>query len=452
MLKPLPKLISNPFAAIRELTEVESLQAYIDLHSPVDSKGRYLHYDRYRFRFGAKLDHALAWSVVKAARKLQYSNVIDLGQPPAAGKIILTPTIQKAISQCDRNATNAALEWMCNKIGEQKHVEYLLNDLIEDEAISSSQLEGAATTTQNAKDMLKRKRQPRTPDEKMIIGNYRMMQYAWKHRNAPLSLELISELHSTGVENIDDEKYHPGHFRNVDTVVVEDGYGNVLHTPPPAATLESRLEELMAWVNSDHCETSSNKYIHPMVKATIIHFAIGYEHPFHDGNGRVARSLFYWFMFKHNFGAFRYIAISTLLKAAPIKYGKSYLYSEQDELDLTYFVEYQSEIIIRAIQSYMDEYHKTAADIEEFNVFLYDSGLFGKLSDKQKTIFQVAKNGRARDFTAQSVKENLGCSYNTASAALNGLVDKKLFKKSKVGREWHYYILPRKQIIDNWKQ
>ncbi len=55
---------------------------------------------------------------------------------------------------------------MCNKIGEQKHLDYLLNDLIEDEAISSSQLEGAATTTKVAKDMLKRERKPRSIDEK----------------------------------------------------------------------------------------------------------------------------------------------------------------------------------------------------------------------------------------------------------------------------------------------
>ncbi len=38
---------------------------------------------------------------------------------------------------------------------------------------------------------------------------------------------------------------------------------------------------------------------------------------------------------------------------------------------------------------------KTLRDIEEFNAFLYKSGLYGELSDKQRTIFLVAKNGRA---------------------------------------------------------
>lgn len=452
MLKAPPALIPNPFLELGKLNDPELFHDYMQLYSPVDPKGRYLHYDKYRFRFKNNMDHSIAWSIVKSARKVQYSYVISLGEPATTAKLLLTPMIQKATSECDRNTTNAALEWMCNKIGEQKHVEYLLNDLIEDEAISSSQLEGAATTTQTAKDMLKRKRQPRTPDEKMIIGNFKMMQYAWHCRNKPLSLELIADLHSTGVEGIDDDKYHPGNFRNVDTIVVADGDGNTVHTPPSAKNLEKRLQRLVEWVNSDHCETLSDKYIHPLVKAIILHFAIGYEHPFHDGNGRVARSLFYWLMFKHNFGAFRYIAISTLLKSAPVRYGKSYLYTEHDDLDLTYFVDYQSEIVIRAIQNYMKEYQKALSAIENFNVFLYESGLFSKLSDKQKAILQVAKSGRTIEFSAQSVRDSLGCSYNTAASALNGLVEKKLFQKKKVGREWLFSMVPPRQIMANWNQ
>jgi predicted transcriptional regulator len=48
--------------------------------------------------------------------------------------------------------------------------------------------------------------------------------------------------------------------------------------------------------------------------------------------------------------------------------------------------------------------------------------------------------GRALHFSAQSVRENQGCSYNTASAALNGLVEKKLFIKQKEGREWVFIM------------
>ena len=449
MIKLPPPVNKNPFEAIIK-DHVEKAGEYLSLSTPLDDKGRYLHFDKLRFRIPEGLDHGLVWSVVKNARQRQLSEVVKLGEPQKPCMLLLTPAIQMAISESDRHTTGAALEWMSSKIGEQKHMAYLLNDLIEDEAISSSQLEGAATTTKAAKDLLKRKRGPRTPDEKMIIGNFQMMQCAWKCREDNLSAELIAELHQVGVEGIDDDRYHPGAFRVTNDVVVEDGDGNIVHTPPQAAGMEARLNALAEWINTNHSDVQNKNYIHPLVKAIVLHFAIGYEHPFHDGNGRVARSLFYWYLFKHDFAAFRFIAISTLLKSAPIQYGKSYLYTETDDMDLTYFVDYQSRIIIRAIAEFKEAYEKTVKSLNIFNAFLYESGLYGKLNDKQKTVLQVAKSGQATAFTAINVKDNLGCSYNTANAVLNGLVDLKLFQKKKNGREWVFKMLPAGQIISSW--
>src|SRR5690606_14643185 len=127
--------------------------------------------------------------------------------------------------------------------------DYLLNDLIEDESISSSQLEGAATTTQVAKDMLKKGRKPRSEDEKMILGNYKLMLYAWENRQKPLSIELISDMHQIGVEGIDDDNYTPGAFRKTDDVHVVDSDGLVVHTPPSAKNLKSRLKRIVEWFN-----------------------------------------------------------------------------------------------------------------------------------------------------------------------------------------------------------
>ncbi|WP_409303614.1 Fic family protein, partial [Pseudomonas sp. KCJK8993] len=252
MIKRPPEVVLNPFEVIMK-NHSEQTGAYLKLYAPVDDKGRYQHYDTLRFRIPSDLNQALAWSVVKSARRLQLSEVLSLGEPSVKGRLLLTPAIQMAISESDRHTTAAALEWMSSKIGEQKHVQYLLKDLIEDEAISSSQLEGAATTTKVAKDLLKRQRGPRTPDEKMIIGNFRMMQFAWKSRDKKLSADLIAELHQVGVENINDDHYRPGVFRCADdSIVVEDGDGNVVHTPPSADGLEDRLAALAEWINEDH--------------------------------------------------------------------------------------------------------------------------------------------------------------------------------------------------------
>ncbi len=153
-------------------------------------------------------------------------------------------------------------------------------------------------------------------------------------------------------------------------------------------------------------------------------------------------------MFKSDYAAFRYIAISVLLKTAPVKYGKSYLYTETDGMDLTYFVDYQCQIILRAIGSFKEVYLKSSNDLEVFNTWLWDSGLYRKLNEKQRAIFQIAKNDKSNYFTATSVMNGLGCSYNTAATVLNDLVKLGLFRKYKEGREWRYIIHSIEHIDD----
>ncbi len=449
MIKKPPSIETLPEVIFSEITQKhpEKLSEYFEFYKPLDNKGRYLPYDEFRHRVPSHLDPTLAWALTKLSRIMQYSPLIYLGEPSQPCHFIFTPTVQKALSHTDRHTTTGALEWMSSKIGEEHHFKYLLKDLIEDEAVSSSQLEGAATTTLIAKDMLKRNRKPRTPDEKMILGNLKMMTFAWNNRNQPLSLDLILEMHKIGTEDIDNEKYTPGVFRKTDDVAVVDSDGETVYVPPTAKDIKKRLKKIVEWANAYHEVTESREYIHPLIKAICLHFAIGFEHPFRDGNGRVARTLFYWFMFKNDYAAFRYIAISTLLKRAPIKYGKSYLYTETDDMDLTFFIDYQCSVILRTIHDFKLAYQKTCEDVEAFNRWIWESGLYGKLSEKQRIIFQVAKGKANQSFTAANVKENLDCSYNTASTALNGLVEIGVFEKKKKGREWTFFMLEKETIL-----
>ena len=44
--------------------------------------------------------------------------------------------------------------------------------------------------------------------------------------------------------------------------------------------------------NFAFANAQSSPFVHPVVKAMALHFAIGFIHPFVDGNGRTARALF----------------------------------------------------------------------------------------------------------------------------------------------------------------
>ena len=64
-----------------------------------------------------------------------------------------------------------------------------------EEAISSSQLEGASTTRKVAKDILSNNKKPKTDDELMIINNYLLMKEIKQLKNEDLSIDMILDLH-----------------------------------------------------------------------------------------------------------------------------------------------------------------------------------------------------------------------------------------------------------------
>lgn len=434
------------FKADVDWDSLEKREEFFKVFNELVNGAKYLSYNDIHYRSKGFLPELL-WLKIKEKRKHLLQPLFTLGENKNKATFVLSTAIQKIISSIDKETTNSALEKMTREIGEEKYFKYLINDLLEDEAISSSQLEGAATTTIVAKDMLKSRRKPKNNDEKMILGNLQMMSYVWKNRNKKLTLEMIKKVHRIGVGGVDDEKYFPGEFRDTNNVVVSDFEGNVVHTPPCFSGIDNRLNEFIDWINCDH--TKNLNYIHPLIKAMSLHFMIGYEHPFRDGNGRVARSLFYWYMFKCEYPSFRYMAISSLLKNAPKKYVCSYLNTEYDEFDLTYFFEYQCKIISEALCNFKELYEKTRDEINKFNSWFFESGLYTKLSMHQKTILQVAKRGISSIFTIRDVEKNLGCSYNTAASVLNGLVDFGLFQKEKHGRTWIYHMLDMDLIINS---
>ncbi|MCH8544001.1 MAG: Fic family protein [Alcanivorax sp.] len=448
-LPPYTSLDLSPLARIAA-EGTEALERYKAYLTPLDEKGRYLPYDELFYRIPAHLEPELAWGLLKLSRTSHQRSILEGVGPLAGSHYMLTPGMQRVTSRVDRYTTTAQLELMNSRLGETRHLRYLLKDLTQDEAISSSQLEGAATTTLAAKTMLSRKRKPRTPDERMILGNYKMMKFAWEHRQSDLSPDLILALHRTGVEGIDDTRYHPGHFREHDDVVVEDRDGVVVHQPPDAKGLPKRMQRLCKWANRCHDDADLPEYVHPLVKAMALHFAIGFEHPFRDGNGRVARALFYWFMFRNDYGAFRYISISVLLKKAAAQYGKSYLYSETDDLDLTYFLEHQAGIVSRALDAFLKTYERGVKETQQFSRWLAESGLLEALTDRQVAALNIAQQGMPTALSIEEAAQHLQCSYNTAAAALNELVDLGILTRQKEGRTWFYSMKDRKSIISNW--
>ncbi|EPJ46725.1 MAG: hypothetical protein OFPII_18160 [Osedax symbiont Rs1] len=424
-----PEVNNNWFSIVQKQGFLDD---FMPLFKVIDDKGRYLHWDELRHRIGNK-DHTLVWSAVKSARMpgSQMLSGIPFSTKDEIPTVNIIPSISRRCSFVDNWCSGPAFNAMLGALAAH---EYFIEDLVEEESIASSQLEGASTTRRVAKEMLQSKREPRNPDEKMIFGNFKMMQFAWTNRDKNLSLSLIKELHSIGTEGIDDEKYTPGTFRTDNSVYVSDNKGDVLHQPPSCDKIDARLSILCDWGNIDHSSLNTKDYIHPLVKAIILHFSIGYEHPFNDGNGRVARALFYWHMFKYGYKSFKYISISKLFKKDPIKYGKSYLYTESDKYDLTYFIDYQCQVIEKVASDFVDYIQSTINERNNFNMWLFNTRISNNLNDRQRAVLQTMGDKCKKAFTTKYLEEAYGVSNNTARKDLAGLVKLGFLKENKTGK------------------
>ena len=221
--------------------------------------------------------------------------------------------LHRMLHRVDRDASGR-LELPPDLVDPDSRDRYLVSSLIE-EAITSSQLEGAATTRRVAAEMLRSGRAPRDRSEEMIVANFRGMEFLREHAQEPLSPSLLPELHrilTTGTLD-DPDAVGSVRSRSDHVVVVDQRDGLVVHEPPDAAALGDRLERLFAFANV----RDEEGFLHPVVRAVMLHFMIGYEHPFVDGNGRTARALFYWSMARAGYWLTEFLSISTIIRRAP---------------------------------------------------------------------------------------------------------------------------------------
>lgn len=403
-----------------------------------DERGRYLHWDKLKWR--TRGDRAEdVWQVVKLKRLAQ-SRLLPLQDEQGLPfTFCVTSAMEAVLHQIVAIAAGKVAMVGRNQATQTEQDCFLFSSLLMEEAITSAQLEGAATTREVARNMLEQERPPQDEDEQMILNNYELLREAERMKDEPLSIDQILEFHRIATRKTSGNSVVPGELRQADDIYVVDREGNIAHQPPGWQALPARLQALCDFANAEHDGAGGAIFIAPVVKAIILHFMIGYEHPFRDGNGRTARALFYWYMLRSGYPLFRYVSISQLLKDEPKNYGYAYLYSETDEGDLTYFIEYQLDIIRRAfeqLRSYLQERAEGYRQIEQ----KLENTRFAGLKFVQKDLLKRAVRDPGWIFTALEISNHYGISDNTARTYLKQLVQEKLLLPSADGRRTLYVV------------
>lgn len=397
-----------------------------------DSKGNYLHWDEFTVRFPEfKEVRVHAWWALKLSRRLvAHANLTYQGS-------VFTFSEQALLGKLNKVDRLSNLRHLGLDDAKRKH--YLAGNLIMEEAISSAQLEGATSTRPAAKAMLESGRKPRDFSEKMILNNFRLIKFALESVDEPLSVELIKMFNKIATEEVCENEHTPGELRQSAIEVADKLTHEIIHQAPAHTLVQPMLEQLCVYANTEHLD---GDFIHPIVKAIVIHFMIGFIHPFLDGNGRTARALFYWFAIKNGYDSFQHISISAQLKSKAKKYAKSYVYTETDELDLTHFIDFNLNIVIEALERFgvyiedkMRELNKT---IEE----LHKSPYYATFTLPHMEIIKKSLKNSGRTFTVQEISSDFNVSAPAARSYLNSLANLGLLIKYNIKGRLNGYIAP----------
>jgi Fic family protein len=316
----------------------------------------------------------------------------------------------------------------------QARQHYLVNSLME-EAIRSSQLEGATTTRRVAKELLRTGRDPKDRSERMIINNYRALQYVRDEMPAKLTPQAVIELQRILTECTLDNPEGAGRVQQPgeERIAVVDGLdGTLIHSPPPAEQLPNRLRALCDFANEGD---SPDRFIHPVLRAILLHFWLAYDHPFEDGNGRTARALFYWYMRTHGYWLVEYLSISRILRHAPSKYSRSFLLTETDERDATYFIVYQLEVIQRAIEQLHAYLQQKIKDVRDVEALLKGSERF---NHRQLALLANALRVPDAIYSFQTHAASRGVTHETARTDLIALAKMGLLVQRRQGRRYTF--------------
>lgn len=310
---------------------------------------------------------------------------------------------------------------------------YLLNRL-EEESITSSMLEGAITTRALAKAMLRQQRKPVGASERMVLNNFTTMQEIGSIKDEAFSVEQILALHRMVTKDTLNEPEMEGNFRRPeDEVRVEDSRtGDIVHMPPAVEELPARLQKLCDFANQ-----GDEDYTHPAIRASIIHFWLAYDHPFIDGNGRTARALFYWYMLKSGYSQYEYISISSEILKHPKRYYQSFVDTEEDELDLNYFIFNQLRTIKSAIES-LGQY--IAKKSREHENKLEELSSLRELNIRQKAIYAELLKKPELELGVSYVARQYHTARQTARTDLQLLAALGLVTVEKRGKSFVYQL------------
>ncbi|MDR3297624.1 MAG: Fic family protein [Prevotellaceae bacterium] len=368
--------------------------------------GEYLYWDKVKYLTKERqLENKFLWLAAKQVRALSYKK-IQLGS--YIFRYVVTDEMFELLHELDRNIGDGSD--LKNVVPSHQKNSFVVSSIME-EAIASSQLEGASTARKVAKEMLWKNDKPQDVSQQMIANSYHAIGHIKGNAQHDFSTERLKEIHRLMTVGTLDNPDEAGKIRHRNRAAANSGIA--VHTPPAHTEVKNLLQDFGMFFNK-----SNHHFIHPIVKGIIIHFLLAYIQPFSSSNGRTARSLLYWYLIKQGYQMVEYLSVSRLFYKSKRQYEKAFLCAECDENDLTYFILYHLKIMKEALEE-MKAYRKRNVAENSSVVALTQAP---HLNLRQAQMVKLLTERPAAVLTVKEAETRFAISNQTAKNDLTALV------------------------------
>ncbi len=384
---------------------------------------------KYRLPAGTQLQDFWAGLIEYRIKKGQLLPLLDQNQKkfwfcdlPYADRLELIDTYAK-------NTVNNHIDIIFKKSPKQERL--LVMDALIDEAFNSSAIEGAFSTRKRSKEIIEKGIKPANISEQMIYNNYKALDFILDNIHCQIDNELIIQIYKIITHNTLGEEDKTDGYRN-DSVIIWD-YANQkkIYEGPHHSEIPRMMADLINLIRDEDD-------LHPVVKASIIHFYFVYIHPFFDGNGRTARALSYMYLLQKGYDFFKFFSISTVIREQKNKYYKAIQSCEDYSSDLTYFIDFNIKMILESILNVLNRIGKEFGKLLIFHN-IDKRGIL--LTLRQKRCLSYFIKTEKNYITIDEYKNKYKIAYETARKDLNSLETIGIFHKTKVGKKYIYKFI-----------
>ena len=294
-------------------------------------------------------------------------------------------------------------------------------------AHSSTSIEGNRLSLEQVTELAAGRQVMATRKDKQEVLNY---LYVLEHlanfaENEKISEKSILDLHKKITKDVLDNPKDSGKYRDRQ-VYVGDRSGNVIFMPPKTKDVQTLMQSLISWLNSEE-----TKKLDPVLIAGIAHYEFVRIHPFIDGNGRTARSLASLILLLSGFDIKRFFALDDYYDSDRNTYYAALQTVNPKTLNLNKWLEYFTDGVAVSVISVKEKILRLSSEKLRKDV----KGQIALTERQMKIIEHLQQN---KKITAGDVAKSFKISRQGALKELSKLVVLGVIKLNGKGRGAHY--------------